>query len=64
MTVLAISTLFFHPPFGWILVIIALSIAVARVAIGIHYLGDIITGLCIGTIVAWSGTILPLYISN
>jgi undecaprenyl-diphosphatase len=58
MAALAIGTYFFYPPLGWVLVIITLSIAMARLLVGVHYFGDIVVGLCVGTFVAWGGMIL------
>jgi undecaprenyl-diphosphatase len=52
LSALAASTIAFWPGLGWGLLIFALSVAVARVAIGIHYLIDIMVGLIVGAIVA------------
>lgn len=52
LSALAAGTIAFWPGLGWGLVIFALSVAVARVAIGIHYLVDIGVGLVVGAIVA------------
>jgi membrane-associated phospholipid phosphatase len=53
LAALAVSISFFYPPLGWLLASIALSVAVARVAVGIHYVSDIVVGLSLGVLVAW-----------
>jgi len=62
LAALAVSTIFFDPLLGWILVVIALSVAAARVAVGVHYVGDIVVGLGVGALVAWEGNSLLPYI--
>lgn len=62
MAALAISMLFFYPPAGWLLVGLSLIIALARVALGVHYLSDIVAGLGIGAFIAWAG--VALYLSS
>ena len=52
LSALAAGTVVFWPGLGWGLAIFALSVAVARVAVGIHYLIDIVVGLIIGAVVA------------
>lgn len=60
LAALAVSSVFFFPNLGWILVIVAVSVAIARVAVGIHYFSDILVGLGVGAVVAWQlVTILP-----
>ena len=63
LAALAVSAIFFDPTLGWILIAITLSVAVARVAVGVHYLGDIIIGLALGVLVAWAGLTLLSYLS-
>lgn len=58
MVALAVGTLFFYPLFGWVLVLITLGVALARIAVGIHYFSDIVVGIGVGTLVAWGS--LPL----
>lgn len=62
LAALAVSTIFFAPTVGWVLAIIALMVALARVAVGVHYLSDIVTGLIVGVGVAWviAAFVLPL----
>ncbi len=62
MAALSVGAIFFYPLLGWILVVLTLSIASARVAVGVHYFGDILVGLGIGTLVAWRGIPLLLYL--
>lgn len=64
---LAVSTGAFAPGFGWVLVVVALGVAIARVSVGIHYLVDIIGGLIVGTLVAlvvlmilWPALVIPV----
>jgi undecaprenyl-diphosphatase len=54
MSCLAITVLFFYPPIGLILVLLALLVALARVVIGVHYVADVVVGLAIGAIIAAS----------
>jgi membrane-associated phospholipid phosphatase len=56
LAALAVSAAFFYPPLGWLLGGIALGVAAARVAVGIHYVSDIMIGLSIGALVAWGAT--------
>ncbi len=56
MVALAVGSLFFYPLLGWVLVVITLGVAAARIAVGIHYFSDVMVGLCLGIVVAW-GTI-------
>lgn len=55
MAALAASSFFFYPALGLALVLVALSVAAARVAVGVHYLGDILAGFGVGTLVACVG---------
>ncbi len=55
LAALAIGTLFFDSFLGWTMLALALSVALARVLVGVHYLGDILMGLALGTLVAWGG---------
>jgi undecaprenyl-diphosphatase len=60
LAALAVSSMFFFPNLGWVLVAMAVSVAMARVAVGIHYVSDILVGLGVGAVVAWQLlTILP-----
>lgn len=58
LAALAMGVVFFFPQVGLLLWLLAIGVAVARVAVGIHYLGDIIIGLGIGALVAWQ--VMPL----
>lgn len=62
MAALAVGTIFFYAPLGWVLVVVTLAIAAARLLVGVHYLSDIIVGLCTGALVAWPGVRLSLYL--
>lgn len=53
MTALAVGVIFFFPSLGWAAILVALSVAVARVAVGVHYFSDILAGLAAGSILAW-----------
>lgn len=58
LTALAASVMFFDPLLGLVFGALALSVAAARVLIGIHYLSDIIVGLGLGLLIAWEGITL------
>jgi membrane-associated phospholipid phosphatase len=58
MAALSIGTLFFYPDLGWILLILTFGVSFTRVAVGVHYLGDILAGLGLGAVVAWIGVLL------
>ncbi len=60
LAALAVSAISFFPGFGWTLLIIALNVAIARVVVGIHYVGDIVVGLVVGSVVAWAAITLLL----
>lgn len=60
MAALSISTLFFYPPIGWLLLGLTLVTALARVTLGIHYISDVVVGLGIGAFMAWIGVALHL----
>ena len=62
LAALAVSVAFFYLPLGWLLGGMALGVAAARVAVGIHYVSDIVVGLSIGALVAWLAIsfLLPL----
>jgi len=62
MAALAVSTLFFYLILGWILIGVALGVAAARVAVGIHYVSDILVGLGTGVVVSWTVISLLLYL--
>lgn len=55
LAALAIGGLFFDVSLGWTLLVLAVSVALARVLVGVHYLGDILMGLVLGGLVAWAG---------
>lgn len=60
LATLAIGAMFFDSLLGWILLGLAVSVAAARVMVGIHYVSDIVIGLGLGGLVAWAGlTLLP-----
>lgn len=58
LTALAASVMFFDPLLGLVFGVLALSVAAARVLVGIHYLGDIVIGLGLGLLIAWEGIML------
>jgi undecaprenyl-diphosphatase len=58
MAALSIGTLFFCPELGWALLALTFGIAFTRVAVGVHYLSDILAGLGLGAVVAWIGLTL------
>lgn len=51
-TTLILYNLPFAVPIGVALAVLALLVAVARVSISIHYLGDVLVGLALGVLVA------------
>lgn len=64
LAALTISTAFVYPPGGWFLGIITLLVGAARIAVGVHYVSDVLVGLGLGTFVAWFLTWLtPYYLS-
>ena len=54
MAALAVSIAFFFPSFSLAMAAVALGVAIARVAVGIHFISDIVVGLAVGAIVAWA----------
>jgi len=50
---LAIAVFFTHKKSGYILMVIAFSIGLARIAAGVHFPGDIIGGFLLGTLIAY-----------
>ena len=58
MAALAASSFFFYPGVGLLLIFVAFGVAVARVAVGVHYLGDIVAGFGVGTLVACAAMLL------
>jgi undecaprenyl-diphosphatase len=55
--------MFFRPNLDWTFVAMTLSVAGARVAVGIHYVSDVIIGLALGALVAWAGLALQSHLS-
>lgn len=55
---LAVGLAFFFPTLSWLVMVIALLVAAARVVVGVHYVSDIVVGLITGAIVAWGTVIL------
>lgn len=49
---------FFYPLFGWLLGVVTLLVAAARVAVGIHYVTDVLVGLLVGILVSWAAILL------
>ncbi|MBI1879571.1 MAG: phosphatase PAP2 family protein [Chloroflexi bacterium] len=64
LAALAVSVMFFDPLLGWGFVGLAIGVAGARIAVGIHYLSDVIIGLGLGALVAWAGLTLLPYLSR
>jgi len=62
MASLALGAAFFFPAFGWLGVGLALGVALARVAVGVHYLSDILIGLAVGLVVTWSDIRILAYL--
>lgn len=58
LTALAASVTFFDPLLGLFFGLLALSVAAARVIVGVHYLSDILIGLGLGVLIAWEGLAL------
>jgi undecaprenyl-diphosphatase len=58
LTALATSVMFFDPLLGLVFGALALSVAAARILVGVHYLGDIVIGLGLGLLIAWEGVTL------
>ncbi len=52
--VLAVMAFWLGPPWlGWILMIWAPMVTLARVAMGVHYLSDVLAGALCGVLLAW-----------
>ncbi len=64
LAALAVSVGFFFPGLAWLLILVALLVALARVAVGIHYVGDIVVGLGLGIVVAWEVLYLVLLLAG
>lgn len=61
LAALAGSTALFFPTIGWLLGVIAITVGLARIAVGIHYASDVVAGLGLGILVAWTmNIILPI----
>ncbi len=52
MSALGGAVLFFHLPLGLLLLALSVLVATARVAIGIHFAGDVLVGWLIGMLIA------------
>jgi len=52
MSALGGAIFFFHPPLGLLLLALSVAVAAARVAIGIHFAGDVLVGWLIGAVCA------------
>lgn len=52
---IAVTAGWVHPPLGAGLTVLALLIAVCRVAVGHHYVSDVLAGLAFGAGVGWLG---------
>jgi undecaprenyl-diphosphatase len=52
MAALAVGMVLFYFLPGLVLIVITIGVALARMAVGIHYFSDVIVGLVIGTLVA------------
>lgn len=61
MAALAVGVMFFNLPLGWSFIGLAVGVAVARVVVGIHYVSDVIAGLGLGALVAWTVRVMLLY---
>jgi membrane-associated phospholipid phosphatase len=65
MAVLAVMAAFFYPAFGWLFGGLALTVAAARVAVGVHYPSDVTAGLALGVLVGeMSVVLLPILTYN
>lgn len=64
LAALAIGGLFFDVSLGWTLLVLALSVALARVLVGVHYLSDILMGLVLGGLVAWAGLLAVKFLET
>jgi undecaprenyl-diphosphatase len=64
LAALAVSVMFFDVLLGWSLVVLAICVVVARIAVGIHYVSDVVIGLGLGALVAWAGLVLLSYVSG
>lgn len=61
LAALAVGVGVFFPGLGWGVTLLALSVAAARLAVGVHYLSDVAAGLVIGALVAGGEIFLLLY---
>ncbi len=52
MAALAVGVAFFFPGLSWLAIGVALGVALARVAVGVHYVSDILAGIAVGVILA------------
>lgn len=55
LAALTVSVAWMYPAAGWTALLFAISVAAARVAVGVHYLSDVAVGLLIGLAAAWLG---------
>lgn len=58
LAALAVGLMFFDRFLGWSLIVLAVSVAAARVTLGIHYVSDVVIGLALGALLAWAGLAL------
>ena len=59
-SVIATLTCFLYPVLGTVLCVLALTLAVLRVLLGIHFLRDVITGALVGVFAALLGVLILL----
>jgi len=57
LAALAVSTAFFYAPLGWMLGGMAVAVGLARVAVGIHFVSDVLIGLTVGALVGWGAVV-------
>ena len=62
MAALAVSLTFFFPGLWWLAIIAVLAVVAARIVVGVHYVGDVLAGLVVGTLVAWNRLVLLQYL--
>jgi membrane-associated phospholipid phosphatase len=62
LAALAVGVTFFFPGLGWLAGIVTLGVATARVAVGVHFISDVVVGLVVGALVAWGNAIFLQYL--